>query len=232
MFDNWAHYTRVGRQAAALVSDAKPARVRTVLDLACGYGRVIRHLVAHWPHAEFTAADVVSEAADFCASAFGAQPLHCVVPLSNTACDTSFDVVWSGSFLTHVASGSWDDALGWVRTHLSPSGRFIFTTHGRSSADAIRSQPPGPSADEAPPYGLTTADNISVLATFDSAGFGYADYPWGRGKGYGISVSTPGWVDGALDRAGLRLVRFVHRGWDDHQDVYVCEPQPEGDRTL
>src|SRR6185436_830844 len=77
MVNTW--YFSVGRSAVDVVMQACMAstltEVRTVLDLPCGYGRVLRHLVALFPRASFAACDVDREAVEFCASTFGAKPL-------------------------------------------------------------------------------------------------------------------------------------------------------------
>ncbi len=51
--------------------------------------------------------------------------------------------------------------------------------------------------------------------------FAYADY-LGQ-KGYGHSLSAPGWVIEQISKIpGIRIIHFAERAWGDHQDVYAC----------
>src|SRR5204863_8296827 len=53
---------------------ARRDRVGRILDLPCGYGRVMRAIRAEFPEAHITACDIDPHAVDFCAETFGATP--------------------------------------------------------------------------------------------------------------------------------------------------------------
>jgi hypothetical protein len=59
-------------------------------------------------------------------------------------------------------------------------------------------------------------------------GFGYVDYPhnvldiFDKEEGYGIALVRPHWVLRLLERrTDVRLLGYVERGWDNHQDVLI-----------
>ena len=185
-----------------------------MLDLPCGYGRVLRWLRPAIPEAHIVACDTSSAAVGFCARTFGvtgvvAQPL----PDSPIAGTATFDVVWCGSLLTHVSEPHWHPLLAFFARQLAPGGIVVFTTHGEQSESLLR-------------RGLTTyglpPDRVgALLAGLQCAAFAYADYP--SLVNYGISVARPVWVETAVSaQPDLRLVKFSPTAWDQHQDVVVC----------
>ena len=56
-----------------LVQSAGHNDVRTILDFACGYGRVLKFLKARFPTANIAASDIDPEALNFCRRAFFVQ---------------------------------------------------------------------------------------------------------------------------------------------------------------
>ncbi len=50
--------------------------LKNILDLPCGYGRVLRTLKAAFPKARLTACDVDQDAVDFCARVLNATPVY------------------------------------------------------------------------------------------------------------------------------------------------------------
>ena len=78
---------------------------------------------------------------------------------------------------------------------------------------------------------------------FDSAaeqvnrmGFGYVDYDRGfrstfnQQARYGIALVDPSWVVEQVQKlAGVRLLSYTERHWDDHQDVLVIGRPPIND---
>ena len=74
------NYFPVGESAAAIIMTAVAASkletVATVLDLPCGHGRVLRHLVRLFPGALFDVCDTDAPGSQFCATHFGARELR------------------------------------------------------------------------------------------------------------------------------------------------------------
>src|SRR5213594_4887489 len=103
---NRNHYFSVGHSAlrcirtAMLLSDKKG--VGSILDFACGFGRVLRVLKSAFPAAELTASDVSRAAIDFCSRTLGAEPIQSSEYLEEIKINKTFDLIWVGSLLTHL----------------------------------------------------------------------------------------------------------------------------------
>jgi SAM-dependent methyltransferase len=217
------HYFAVGRGAVAIVAlamlKAGTERFATVLDLPCGAGRVLRHLVRFLPDASFVASDINRDYVEFCVRQFGAAPLLSRQDLCAVEPNRPVDLLWCGSLLTHFPAdrveGSLRHMIGW----LSPGGIAIFTLHGRWSARRQAETPYKYLDDEA------FAPIVEGLA---GDGFGYAEYPDGVGqKSTGISVSLPHWVTNIVEAIDdVRLLDYAERGWDNHQDVLILRKTP------
>src|SRR5688572_29835483 len=78
MKDQW--YFGIGRSAVENIMmgclASNITSVGRVLDLPCGHGRVLRHLVALFPNAEFHACDLDRDGVDWCAATFRVVPVH------------------------------------------------------------------------------------------------------------------------------------------------------------
>ena len=210
-----AHYFKVGLSAIRCVEEAlREARietVRSVLDLPCGYGRVLRFLAPRFPAARITACELMPDAVRFCAETFGATPAQSSYDLDELTLAARFDLIWCGSLVTHLDARRTRDLLKFFARHLAPGGLLVFTTHGEFVAGVIE--------DRADFYGLNRADIPALVAAYRRGGHGYLDYP--EGPGYGVSLTAPDWVRAeARAVGGLREVYFRARGWDEHQDVF------------
>ena len=100
---------------------------------------------------------------------------------------------------------------------------MVFTTHGPYVARRLRSRVAN--------YGLEEQVVTNLVASYDSTGFGYVDYPSevpalvGVTK-YGFCVSKPSWVCSQIESlSGLHLVVYTERAWDHHQDSVGCTRQ-------
>jgi SAM-dependent methyltransferase len=214
---NVDHYFDVGFSALHCIRIALNAAgkqtCKTILDLPCGHGRVLRTLKAAFPQAQLTACDLLHDGVDFCARAFGATPVYAEENPARMVIPGLFDLIWSGSLLTHLNKDRWDGFLSLFESLLSPSGVVVFTVHGRRSVQFLR--------DGTCNYGFEGPAALELLRTYEQEGFGYLDYP--NTNNYGISISSPSWVLSQLARhPGLRVLTYMEQGWDDHQDVVAC----------
>lgn len=79
---NDEHYFRVGLSALECIESAlhiakkSTDDIKSILDLPCGYGRVLRTLKAAFPGATVTACDISKDGVDFCKNILGAKPLY------------------------------------------------------------------------------------------------------------------------------------------------------------
>jgi SAM-dependent methyltransferase len=185
-----------------------------VLDLPCGHGRVLRHLVRLFPDASFDACDVDAAGVEFCAKAFGAHPIHSAEDLTAVKFDHSYDLIWVGSLFTHTSFEVTRSWLALLAGLLSDNGIVVATFHGRWA-----SHRPIPYIDDER-WG-------QILAEYNETGYGFRDYAKGDGHdfiagSYGISVAKPHVILKMLEEIpGTRIYMYQERGWDDHQDVAV-----------
>jgi SAM-dependent methyltransferase len=181
--------------------------VRTILDFACGYGRVLRFLKARFPVADITASDIDPEALDFCRRAFSVKIFISSLDFTGISISDRFDLIWCGSLITHIDENAAACLLRFFHDHLSPGGVCIFTTHGNRAAESMKK------------YGLSETAQRQVLSQFRENGYGYADYP-GR-HGIGISVVSHECMVAIARSAGeWNQTAFLDHGWDNLQDVY------------
>lgn len=212
------HYFGVGKSAlhcieSAMLAANKPKNsVRNILDLPCGHGRVMRYLKSAFPEAQVTACDLNKPAVDFCAKTFAAQPVYSNVDVNQIPIRGKFDLIWSGSLLTHLRPEACAEFIRLWNTLINPGGIIAFTLHGRWVERSL--------ATGRYKYGLKDAAVTALLKEYYETGFGYADYP--GASGYGISVSSPAFVFSQLIALpDLKLISYHEKGWDNHQD-FVC----------
>lgn len=220
MFEgNLTEYLMIGASALECIRRALEATrtpVDRILDFGCGHGRVLRMLKLAFSEAELTACDLDPEAAAFCAGKFGAEAAVSRRELTQVEIRGPFDLIWSGSVLTHLPEHSWLEA--WLfESLLTPAGTAVFSTHGPWGAEQLGSG--------ALDYGLSRSEIAAMLEGFKQSGFGYVDYAGQRG--YGIAVCAPQWVSRAIDaQVGLELVAHEPVAWAGHQDVVVVSRVP------
>ena len=212
-----SRYFGVGQSALANIIQAmevaNKSNCQSILDMPCGYGRVLRFLRAKFPAAEITACDLNPGAVDFCVSTFGVKGTYSQKYPDNLRLRDKFDLIWCGSLLTHLDLPLWKVFIDFFSDHLRESGILTFTTHGRLSVKWI--------FDHQYDYGLDRKDIPNILNCYKSTGFGYLNYP--HVAGYGISIASPAKVLAELQcHADLKILSFVEAGWDNHQDVISC----------
>jgi SAM-dependent methyltransferase len=198
---------------------AKVEKVDSILDFACGAGRVLRFLRAGFPDAAITACDVIEPAVRFCEQTFGATGVVSKANPAEIELDGSFDVIWSGSLLTHVDSRLWLEFLEVMASRLAPGGVMLFTVYGRRMADWIRT---GSSTLD-----LTEEQARDVLTQYDDTGFGFRAVEGRHEEGFGDCLASPAWVSSQLDRTtpDLDLVLYLEHAWLD-QDVIAATKSP------
>ncbi|HBB88339.1 MAG TPA: hypothetical protein DC047_12050 [Blastocatellia bacterium] len=216
MYDgDGAHYYKVGLSAIRCIdaglAQAKLTNVRTILDLPCGSGRVLRFLAQQFPEAEITACEIQTGPVQFCVRTFGARPAYSSVKLDEVDLAKKFDLIWCGSLATHLNER---DIVALVRLfarHLAPGGLAVFTTHGDFAAQRV--------ARREFEYSIPEDQTGRIVDEFKRTGYGFADYA-GQ-KNWGVSLTSPEWIRARVRELGdLREVYFEEHGWDDHQDVF------------
>lgn len=216
MYDgDGVHYFKVGLSAISCINEALEGAglktVRTILDLPCGCGRVLRFLALRFPEAEITACELERGPVEFCARTFGAQPALSSFDLDQVSLGKQFELIWCGSLVTHLNEQGIGALLSLFRRHLVPGGLLIFTTHG----DFVERRIPTRDFD----YGLTAEQINRIGNDYPKSGYGFEGYS--GEKDYGVSLTSPEWIRARVQElGGLREVYFKERGWDNHQDVF------------
>lgn len=194
---------------------------RTWLDFGCGYGRVLRLLVARVPPDRVYAADVAREAVDFCASEFGVRPVY--LDRQPAAVELpEVDFLYAISIVTHLTEQDARATLGALGETLKPGGIALFTTHGRRSLERIER------------YGEQYVPLRSELAErVQDHGVAFVPYPFALHDDYGMTWHSEAYVRrtmAELHGNTLELLLFEPHGLDDHQDVFVFQrvalPEP------
>jgi SAM-dependent methyltransferase len=210
------HYLSVGLSAircveAVLEKTNRAKSIESILDLPCGYGRVLRFLRSKFREAKISACEIDPETLDFCRRTFFANPIRSDIDFNKIFLPQKFDLIWCGSLITHLDEIATTHLLRFFYDHLHPNGVCIFTTHGQFSVDSIQ--------NGEITYGLSAEGQNKVITQFDETGYGYADYV--DQQGYGISaVSYERMISLTNSVGNWKEIFFRQRGWDNHQDVY------------
>ena len=185
--------------------------VRSILDLPCGSGRVLRFLNQRFPEGEITACELERGPVEFCVRTFGARAAYSSLNLDEVSLGKKFDLIWCGSLVTHLNESGIVALMKLFRRHLAEGGLMIFTTHG----DFV----PGRIVRREFDYGLEAEQIERIGLDYPRTGYGFEDYP--GEKDYGVSLTSPEWIRARVrEVGGLREVFFKERGWDSHQDVF------------
>ena len=212
---NPALYAEAGHTALRFVQLAMLAAGRTdpperILDFACGGGRVLRVLKAAFPDAALTASDLRWPGVEFCKEVMGATGVVNGDDPAEIELDGPFDLIWSGSLLSHIGPDRW---IGFVKlwdSLLAPGGIAVFTAYGRTIADELR--------DGSNSLNLEPQDIAQVLRDYDEHGVGFHTT-----EHDGDCLVARSWVCDQLDREvpGLDLLLYTEHGWLG-QDVIAC----------
>jgi SAM-dependent methyltransferase len=185
--------------------------LRTVLDLPCGHGRVLRMLAAAYPGARLHACDLNEDAVRFCSRTFGAVPVLSDERPEQIVLPGRYDLIWVGSLFTHIDVSSWLGFLRLLIDHMTPGGVLVFTTLGRTFAGEL----------ERAERKATIADPESFLAAYQRDGFAYQDFP--STHGYGLAAARPSWVCATLEQySEIELISYTEGGWNGRQDAVAC----------
>jgi SAM-dependent methyltransferase len=215
--ESMAHYRRVGLSAmenieASLAAAGRPwESIGACLDMACGYGRVQRHLARRIAGWRITACEVVLESILFCAEEFGAKPLRSTLTPETMEFPDQYDLIWVGSLLTHLRPAQGMALAAHLGEQLKPGGVLIFSTQGPSCLDNI------------PFYGFVFEGKEGEFrGQMAREAAAYLPY-FAHEPNYGITFLSPQYVRWAMGEAAggkLRELRHAERGWDAHQDVW------------
>jgi SAM-dependent methyltransferase len=223
MFSNNAHhYFDVGASALHCIETAlfaarrRGSSIKSVLDLPCGHGRVMRFLRKAFPDAQLTACDLNQDGVEYCAQVFGAHPVLSCEEISAIPLHDTYDLIWCGSLLTHLPEEKCAEFLRLFQRLLRPGGIVVFTIHGRREEPEL--------ASGINRHRLTNQQIVSLLEQYRSRGFGYVEYT--PGSGYGLTLALPSFVLAHfVQQPGWKLLGYYENHWDKLQDVICLQRQ-------
>ena len=217
------NYFDVGRSAigvivASLLSAGISAPKR-ILDFACGNGRVTRYLKLLFPDAELTVCDLYPEMVEFCASTFGAKGVISCENFADLVLPEQYDLIWSGSLLTHCDSVLFLECLKAMNRSLATPGVAVATVAGRRQIALQRYMwKICPDAQFRPAERDFYRDGFGFIDTFDAQA--QIDFPLNAGLGGGHTLSSPAYVSGLItEMDNATLLFYREMGWSGHQDV-------------
>jgi SAM-dependent methyltransferase len=215
-------YARVGQEAVRVIEQAlkagadgrEPAEPRSILDLGCGHGRVLRYLRERFPGSTITACDLDPEAVAFCSRSLGATPLQGAADFDEIDF-ASYDLVWMGSLLTHLPHERWQQLARVLGRILEPAGIVVFSTHGEQAQRSLDSYGPG-----------LEARRHEMEEQLAGRGHAYLPYEHYGHDGYGVAFHTDHEIEATMLDAlgeGSRRLLLLPAGWGGHQDIHAFQ---------
>lgn len=100
----------------------------SVLEFACGYGRVTRHLACRMDPSKVTVSDIDRGAVDFVKRKFGVDGFYSTSTPEELAHDRRYEVIFIVSLFSHLPMQSWGPWLKRLDQMLKPGGYLLFST--------------------------------------------------------------------------------------------------------
>lgn len=201
------HYFESGRtsaeQADSIFKEHVARPPRTILDFACGYGCVTRHLHHVFPRATVTGCDVLDSAVEFVSRGLGVRAMRSSAIPEDFAFGGTFDLVIVLSLFTHLPERTFSRWLRRLARLATPGGLVLFTTHGRKSAPYFGNPVLGANGfwHEA----RREHHNLDPLH-------------------YGLTINTRDYCEICINEIrGIRLIDYREGMWWGHQDTYVIQ---------
>jgi hypothetical protein len=217
------HYFQVGGDALRIIIDGliqgRYDPPETILDFPSGSGRVTRHLRSYFPSARITACDLYDFHYEFCAACFEIEGFKSKANFDEIDFGKKFDLIFSGSLLTHLPADQFVAALRLISRSLSPRGMAVVTLHGRHVEYLHEHR-----------WQFIEEERFGqAKVTVPSHGFGYVDYNdelmrtwWYEQKHYGVTLSRPHWTLKQMESDyHVRIISYAERAWDNTQDVLI-----------
>lgn len=183
----------------------------SVLDFACGYGRMLRFLAKSVGPGHIWASDIQSDAVDFVTREFGVNGIYSDVDPDKFKTDKKFDFIWVASLFSHLPGPLFNQWLAKLKEALSPRGVICFSVHDEVLLAARQKMGDGGIA-------FASESENSELAK----------------DAYGTTHVTEAYVCGAVERAfGAAHPYFrIKRGLAYQQDLYVVANDTARDLSL
>jgi 2-polyprenyl-3-methyl-5-hydroxy-6-metoxy-1,4-benzoquinol methylase len=180
----------------------------SVLEFACGYGRLTRHFVPTIGASKLTVSDIDGRAVDFVKERFGVDGFYSTTTACELINDGRYDVIVVVSLFSHLSIEDWGPWLRRLHQMLNTDGVLLFSTHNIKDAGENHA---GENAAE------TKAD-----------GFLYREQNETRGRlnpeRYGTAYVSEQYVERAVSENSVgRLLTFSPGALMGGQDAYVLQ---------
>ena len=208
-------YLAVGDQnvrelEAVLAAAGRPLpMVGSLLEFACGHGRMTRFLVQRLDRSQITVSDINPSALAFTSGTFGVHGFPSVDDPRDLHHDDRYDVIFVGSLFTHLSHAYWESWLQCLYALLADGGLLVFSTHGPRVLDEIYGEEWRPQLEVA-------ADGFFFIRTNETHG----RLPTSH---YGATFVTQPYVEGVVQANDLGRLKAFHPAKLQFQDVYVLE---------
>ena len=106
------------------------ADATSVLEFACGWGRVTRHLVHLLDRSRLTVSDVDAAAVRFVCNKLDVRGFSSAIDPRDVRHRARYDVILIVSLFSHLPLADWGPWLGRLGELLEPGGALVFSTHG------------------------------------------------------------------------------------------------------
>lgn len=191
--------------------DVSAARI---LDFGCGWGRLLRLLLAEASPGQLFAADPWQVSLDICRQdgVPGRFALSDYLPTSLPFGDTRFDLVYAFSVFTHTSERATRLALEAIRRRISGDGVLVITVRPREYWEHH-------AFDQASP------GKAELLAAHDARGFAFKPHQIAAIDGdvtYGDTSITPEYLAGHIE--GWRIVGTDWNAVDPWQYIVFLKP--------
>jgi len=199
---------------AVVIAQKEHDAIKKILDFPSGYGRVLRYLKVAYPEAIITACDIIKDAVDFCETTFGALPVYSKDNIKELSFNDKFDLIWSGSLITHLDIDNSKSFLDLLISSLSSDGILVFSVHGKKAARFLFTKKKN--------FNLDISQQKELLKEYENKGFGFVKQS--QDGNYGFSISSPSFViSNLLKNRNVRLLMYAERGWSNFQDVVAVQ---------
>jgi SAM-dependent methyltransferase len=113
------------------------SRCNSLLEFACGYGRLTRHLARVLPPSTITVSDVMPGSVDFLKTQLHVNGFDSHTDPAQLHIPSRYALIFVLSLFSHLPDGSWQAWLQKLYAALQPGGMLIISTHGQSTAREV-----------------------------------------------------------------------------------------------
>jgi hypothetical protein len=202
---NAAEVEKVLRDHGFSLGDA-----RSLLEFACGWGRVTRHLIHLVDPARITVSDIDPRAVDFVRRELGVRGFYSTSGADELVHDRRYDVIVAVSLFSHLPPAHWGPWLRRLGGLLDEDGVFLFSTLGMHAFEVNVPQADwGGFSRVTEGFFYSEANETRGRLSADHYGTAYVDDTFVR--------------NAAAERFPGRFVAFCPQALNGFQDVYLLQ---------